>query len=44
MAEEEKDEIFPADAASSDEEVASAAYIEEGPEQENEDNAEGQEE
>ena len=44
MAEEEKDEIFPADAASSDEEVASAAYIEEGPEQEKEDNAEGQEE
>ncbi|MDE6193901.1 MAG: LptF/LptG family permease [Muribaculaceae bacterium] len=44
MADEEKDEIFPADAASSDEEVASAAYIEEGPEQENEDNAEGQEE
>ena len=44
MAEEEKDEIFPADAASSDEEVASAAYIEEGQEQEKEDNAEGQEE
>ena len=44
MAEEEKDEIFPADAASSDEEVASAAYIEEGPEQEKEDNDEGQEE
>ena len=44
MAEEEKDEIFPADAASSDEEVASAAYIEESPEQEKEDNTEGQEE
>ena len=44
MAEEEKDEIFPADAASSDEEVASAAYIEESLEQEKEDNTEGQEE
>ena len=44
MAEEEKDEIFPADATSSEEEVASAAYIEAGPEQEKEDNDEGQEE
>ena len=41
MAEDEKDEIFLADAASSDEGVASVAYVEEDPVQEKEDNAEG---